>query len=84
MKHAPTIQEKYMSVKKPTEKEIEAVIDQGGKVKEDLKKKKWIIINLRLQETMLQEVDAAVERRVGIARTGWILEAIHEKLKRGE
>jgi hypothetical protein len=72
-----------MGVRKPLEKEVEALIDAGAKVKEDFepKTKKWVIINLRMLNAMLQEVDAAVDDRVGITRTGWILEAIHEKLK---
>lgn len=76
-----------MGVRKALEKakenvDVEALIDGGAKVKEDLKKetKKWPIINLRIAEEMLKAVDCAVERRVGITRTGWILEAIHEKL----
>lgn len=74
-----------MSVRKPLEKkqdvDVEALIDSGAKVKEDIKeKKKWPIINLRISEEMLKDVDGSVGRRVGITRTGWILEAIHEKL----
>lgn len=79
-----------MAVRKPLEKmkeeaDVEALIDSGAKVKEDLKqKKKWPIINLRISEEMLKEVDQAVSHRVGITRTGWILEAIHEKLRNKE
>lgn len=74
-----------MSVRKQLEKkevDVEALIDQGAKVKEDSRKeKKWVIVNLRISSDMLEEVDEAVGNRVGITRTGWILEAIHEKLK---
>lgn len=75
----------YMSVRKPLDKvDVDALIDGGAKVKEDFKKepKKWVIINLRILNSMLKEVDNTVDSRVGITRTGWILEAIHEKLKR--
>lgn len=81
------IQGVYMAVRKPLEKvreevDVEALIDGGAKVKEDFKKrKKWQNINLRISEEMLRDVDEAVSQRVGITRTGWILEAIHEKLK---
>lgn len=78
-----------MSVRKPLEKEkiseldIDLLIDKGAKVREDLKdKKKWVIVNLRLLSNMLQDIDQSVSERVGIKRTGWILEAISEKLKR--
>lgn len=63
--------------------DIEALIEAGAKVKEDTKpKKKWPIINLRITDYMLASVDQAVSNRVGITRTGWILEAIHEKLNK--
>lgn len=77
-----------MGVRKPLEKfkeevDIDALIDGGAKVKEDLKKdtKKWPIINLRISVEMLEEVNGAVKNRVGITRTGWILEAIHKHLR---
>lgn len=81
-----------MSVRKPLEKlkdqiiNIDALIDKGAKVKEDAKvdhEKKWTMINVRIMSVMLKEIDQAVSNRVGISRTGWILEAIHEKLKKG-
>jgi len=78
-----------MSVRKPLEKhinmpvDIDALIDKGAKVKEDHKQvKEWTIINLRILSDMLKQVDRSVSNRVGISRTGWILEAIHEKLKK--
>lgn len=74
-----------MAVRKQEERvkiDVDALIDQGAKVKEDYKKqdKEWVMINLRLPKGMLNAVDKAVDRRVGITRTGWIQEAIHEKL----
>lgn len=78
-----------MAVRKPLVKindkiDIDALIDAGAKVKEDHneKAKKWAMINLRIAFQMLQDVDKAVQERVGITRTGWMLEAIHEKLKK--
>lgn len=81
-----------MSVRKRLEKpeiekvDVDALIDKGAKVREDhaAESKKWTYMNLRITVEMINEVDGAVEERVGITRTGWILEAIHEKLKRLE
>lgn len=65
------------------EVDVDSLIDKGAKVKEDSKElKEWLMINLRISSGMLKAVDNAVERRVGITRTGWILEAIHEKLEK--
>ena len=80
-----------MSVKKrfekpkPKEVDIDALIEKGAKVKEDqvTQDKKWTTLNLRISLDMLNEVDESVRNRVGITRTGWILESIHEKLQRG-
>jgi len=79
-----------MSVRKKLEKpkieevDVDALIEKGAKVKEDqvAESKKWTYMNLRITVEMMGDVDEAVEERVGITRTGWILEAIHEKLKR--
>lgn len=77
----------YMSVRKPLEKskeevDVDALIDGGAKVKEDLKKedKEWTVINVRISTKMLEAVDRDVKRKVGITRTGWILQAIDKKL----
>jgi len=74
-----------MVVRKVMSKEevdVDSLIDKGAKVKEDSKElKEWLMINLRISSGMLKAVDSAVERRVGITRTGWILEAIHDKLE---
>lgn len=77
-----------MSVRKPLDKlssvEVDSLIEKGASVKQDVEKKlkEWSIINLRISTEMLKEVDGFVSSRVGITRTGWILEAIHEKLKK--
>lgn len=82
-----------MAVRKPLEKvqdikvNVEELIDRGAPVKGENKQpeetKKWTYINLRIAVDMVNNVDEAVKERVGITRTGWILEAIHEKLKKG-
>lgn len=79
-----------MSVRKPLEKQkleiidVDALIEKGAKVKEDIAsdEKKWNYINIRISTEMLKHVDEAVNSRVGITRTGWILESIYEKLTR--
>lgn len=79
-----------MAVRKPPsltkEVSIEDLIDRGAPVKGEIQhqkeEKKWRIINLRISEEMISDVDEAVSERVGITRTGWILEAIDEKIKR--
>lgn len=81
-----------MSVRKRLEKpnveevDVDALIEKGAKVKEDhaSDNKKWVTINLRIASKMLEDVDETVDKRVGITRTGWVLEAIHEKLKRSK
>lgn len=78
-----------MAVKKPLEKttpkkiDIEKLITKGAAVKEDSieKDKKWTHICLRIPTEMVNKIDVAVEERIGVNRTGWILEAIHDKLK---
>lgn len=43
-------------------------------------KVKYIKINLRIPEHLLKRVDDSVKKRVGINRTGWILETIHKRV----
>lgn len=72
-----------MSVRKPLEKKIDvdALIEKGAKVKADQQEKAWTNINIRIPVSMLKNVDAAVGRRIGITRTGWVLEALQDKLE---
>lgn len=79
-----------MSLRKPIEKskdksdkEVEKLIRSGALVKEDRQEKKDQFISLRVPCELLEKVDEAVRTTVTrIPRTSWILEAIHEKLKR--
>lgn len=67
------------------EKYIEEVILKGShNIKEisSYSNKRWVIINLRITPEMVSKVNDALKSRVGINRTGWIQEAIHEKLLR--
>jgi hypothetical protein len=60
------------------EKKIRKIVNKGGgsTVKED-----WTMISVRLPDILLRELDAATEKRFGLSRNAWILEAIQEKLK---
>lgn len=85
-----------MAIRKKVDKEKEAsmetirqeVISRGGHVVADLEeekvKKDWMNFCLRIKVEMLDQIDRVLEERVGISKTGWILEAIHEKLKKIE
>ena len=77
---------KKFEIAKVEEVDVDALIEKGAKVKEDKveENKKWTIINLRLPTNMLGDVDEEVKERIGMTRTGWILEAIQEKLKRSK
>lgn len=78
------VRKPIQKIKDKSEDEIEKLISKGALVKEDVKveeEKKYTHINFRLPTQMLKKVDEALNDRVGISRNGWILEAIHEKLK---
>lgn len=63
---------------------IEQVIEKGGHVKADLQQDntQWTHFTLRIKTSMLKELDVALEETVGISKTGWILQAIQEKLRK--
>ena len=66
---------------KVSEKEITAVIEKGGSVPAEKinKGKNEQIVNLRLPETILDEIDRAVTaRRIKISRHTWLMEAVIE------
>lgn len=63
--------------------EAQKMIDKGGHVPSDLKSKPmWTTFNLRIKKSMLDEIDEALEETVGISKTGWVLQAIQEKLRK--
>lgn len=76
-----------MGLRKLPKKElpsIDDIIDRGGEVladKED-QKKKWTNFTLRIPKDLLEQIDSVLDSRIGISKTGWILEAIQEKLHR--
>lgn len=61
-------------------KDYEKVVNAGGKVKSD--NKGWSNFNLRIRDDMVTGIEEELENRIGLTKTGWILEAIQEKLKR--
>ncbi len=76
-----------MSVRKPISRpSIEHLVSKGASVKEDTisEKKYRVHINLAIPPKLLEEVDYILKDRVGISRTGWILEAMQEKVKAGK
>lgn len=78
-----------MTVSKPLEKKkptIDELIDRGAPVKADIKRvrEQKTNLNLLIPVKLLQDIEQAMQELVGISRTGWILQAIHEKLKRKE
>lgn len=72
-----------MAVKKLEKPSIDEIIERGGEVYSDknLEKKEWINFTLRIRKDLLKKIDDALESRVGISKTGWILEAIQDKLR---
>lgn len=77
-----------MAVRKPLEKiDIDQLISKGANVIEDERTdntKTWKHLDLRIPTKLLLELDKVLEESFGISRTGWILQAIHEKLIRSK
>jgi predicted DNA binding CopG/RHH family protein len=62
---------------------IEQIIDRGGEVSSDKKKKtQWSHVNLRITSNMLSNIDIRLSKRIGLSRNAWILEAIQDKLSK--
>lgn len=59
------------------------MISRGAKVLEDSEETHgWKTISLRIPNSLIEDVNKEVKKRYGLSRTGWILEAMQEKLKR--
>lgn len=76
-----------MGLRKLEKKEsaaLQEVIDKGGEVAGDRtdQKKKWVFFSLRIRKDILNNIEEALQDRIGISKTGWILEAIQEKLQK--
>lgn len=65
-------------------RKIEQVIEKGGHVSADnnAEFKEWTNFTLRIKMGMLLEIKDEVDNSVGISKTGWILQAIDEKLRK--
>jgi hypothetical protein len=70
-----------MTVKKKVNRYIRKFIDDGADVK-DSKDKEFKNILIRVPISVLIQLAEAIEKKPWIYRTQWIVEAIHEKLKR--
>jgi hypothetical protein len=71
--------------KKDLETERRRFIEKGGSVSNDIEhkqRKQWTCISLRFPKEMLIEIDEMLKDRVGITRTGWILQTLQEKLEK--
>lgn len=77
---------------KKSEEEIDKIVNKGAPVKEDVKqeeekkgekeiKEKWKLVPIRMPEKLLNELDEKIEKRIGMSRNAWILEAIQKSLK---
>ena len=69
----------------------ERFINGGGLVQADIieekvisqkAKEEWTRVLLRIRSNILEEIDRLVLDRMGMTRTGWMLEAIQEKLRK--
>lgn len=62
----------------------EEMISRAGRVSADnvSDNEEWSHFCLRIPKKMLQEIDQALKSRIGIKKTGYILEAIQEKLRK--
>ncbi len=66
------------------EADVAALVHQGGSIAKSPEQSETMrVVNLRLPEAMLDEVDALLkQRRVKASRNTWFLEAIVEKAER--
>jgi len=65
--------------------DIDTVINRGGSsaASQEENKEKERIFNLRVPESLVEQVDTLRKRRTGkISRNTWILEAIEDKVAR--
>ena len=65
--------------------DIEEMINRGGAsaASQEENQEKERIFNLRVPESLVEQVDTLRKRRTGkISRNTWILEAIEDKIKR--
>jgi hypothetical protein len=64
---------------------VEKVIERGGHVAADRNNdQEWTNFCLRIRKDIVERMEGLISQRLGMTKTGWILEAIQEKLKRDE
>lgn len=82
----PIVKENIEKSEENLEKARENFIRGGGQVSADIKKEaskeEWSRIVLRIKTEAIMQIDAMIEDTMGMTRTGWILQAIEEKLKK--
>ncbi len=61
-------------------KQIEKIIDKGGRSAKDSSKDGWTMITVRIPTILLKEMDIQTEKRFGLSRNAWILESFQQKL----
>ncbi len=82
-----------MGLKRPIEKQNaenieiarEKFIRGGGLVPADVKNIKsneWTRLSLRIKVDAINYIDDVISNKMGVTRTGWILQAIEEKMER--
>lgn len=61
---------------------LEQIIEKGAQVKSDVQSDEGVTnFNLRMPKKMYRQIDEHLKTTVGISKTGWILQTLHEKLK---
>lgn len=69
---------------KDIEKARQEFIKGGGLVASDVQKEKdeeWTKISLRLKVEAIAKIDSLISKKMGVTRTGWIQQAIEDKLQ---
>lgn len=80
-----TVRKKFDKNLRHESMSLDTIISRGANVKEDsIMSKEWSFLNLRIPTSLLNELNEHLESKIGISRTGWILQAIQDKLKHGE
>ncbi len=71
-----------LSNDKVLEKQRMQIIKQSAPVMTIDSEKKKVQFSLGISNSMLKEIESALQNTVGLSKTGFILQAIHEKLIR--
>ena len=77
--------DKIIKMGAPVKEDIKKEETQENVKQEENKqeeKEKWKLVPVRMPEKLLKELDDKIEKRIGLSRNAWILEAIQEKMRR--